>query len=306
MYFHPKSNTGMFAGVGPALVDYIYKIDYFPNPGGHCIVKTCFKSPGGAAANVIYGLAKFGLKCKFFTTLGEDCDSVIWMKDFEKLKIEVKYKVTHKEIGKAFIYVDKSGERTFFIIPNSAGVPDIKIRKKDLLNINWIYLDPFPSKDSFKMHLTIAKKAKKSNCRVILNPGMAYVSLGIDKLSKLLNYTDIMILSSAELEKLDCDKKELSKFVNLLVITLGDKGSLAITNNKEVFVPAFKVKNVVDTTGAGDAFASGFLYAYTKGYNVKACLEIGNFTAAYNIKNFGARNFPEKSKIDRRLKRKQI
>ncbi|RLI02609.1 carbohydrate kinase family protein [Candidatus Bathyarchaeota archaeon] len=294
----------MIAGVGPALMDYIHKIEDFPNKGEHSIVKATFVFPGGAAANVIHGLAKFGMRCKFFTTLGEDLDSKLWLNEFEKLGVSTKYKVTHKQIGKAVIYVDKSGERTFFIHPNSAGILTLSLKKKDLNNMNWIYLDPFPAKDSFKFHLKIAKTAKKITCNVILNPGMPYASLGLSKLSKLLNLTDILFISSDELKKLNCDAKDLLDFTKLVIVTLGKKGSIALTRDGSFFMPAFKVKKVVDTTGAGDAFAAGFLYAYIKGCKIKQCLKIGSFTAAYNIQRFGARNFPEKSKIDSKLKGK--
>lgn len=81
----------------------------------------------------------------------------------------------------------------------------------------------------------------------------------------------------------------LSKHVATLVITRGARGALAVENDSVVEIPAAAVERVVDTTGAGDLFAAGFLAGRCRGKPLKACLEIGATAAAEVISHFGAR-----------------
>ena len=113
---------------------------------------------------------------------------------------------------------------------------------------------------------------------------------------ELLASTDILFLSENEYRMLE----GVENYVKMSVITKGSEGGMVIRNEERVEVEAFKVE-VVDTTGAGDAFAAGFLYAYMKGFSLEVCLLTGNFSASYCIQRIGARNFPEKEKIDRFL-----
>ncbi|RLI84900.1 MAG: carbohydrate kinase family protein [Archaeoglobales archaeon] len=290
----------MIAGVGPALVDHIYSIDRYPPRGGQAIVKKSLKEAGGAAANVIYGLASFGLPCRFYSTIGTDSDADFFISSMKRVGVDVRVSVTHPETGRVDIYVDSEGERTFFVHPNAAGFANVSIPNEDYDEVEYFYLDPFPAKDSFETHLEIARKAKAREKTVILNPGHPYSSMGFEKLSELLKYADIVILSQPEFKSLGIGVREILKYVEILVVTMGAEGSKAYENDEEVYCPAFKVK-VVDTTGAGDAFSAGFLYGYVKGYPLKSCLRAGNYVASYSIQHYGARTFPPRMEVEKAL-----
>ena len=291
--------SGMIAGVGPALVDHIYAIDEYPSKGGHAIVKGYIKMAGGAAANVICGLASFGVKCRFYSTVGRDEDAKFFADSMKG--VELRLNVTHSLTGRVDVYVDKHGERTFFVHPNASGVVELNIGDEDYEEVDYFYLDPFPSEKSFDVHVEIAKNAKKHDKIVILNPGYPYTSLGFKKLSELLKFTDIVIISEPEFKSLNVSEDDFLKFVDILIVTLGKLGSKAVTNDENYYQPAFKVERVVDTTGAGDAFSAGFLYGILNGLPLDACLKLGNFVASYNIQHYGARNFPPKEEVDRLL-----
>ena len=295
-----KANK-VVAGVGPALVDYINLVDEYPLAGGHAVVKKTMKMAGGAAANVIFGLSRFEVRCRFYSTVGRDKDAEFFKNSMNN--VDLFLKTTHKETGKVTIYVDRNGERTFFVHPNAAGNLRLTIKNRDVKKIDFFYLDPFPSNRSFDIHLKLARRAKRFKKFVILNPGFPYVSLGFKKLSRLLRYVDMVIMSSDEFSKLSVDEKKFLEYVEYLVVTLGKRGSMCITNSEKLKVikkPAFKT-TIVDTTGAGDAFAAGFIYGFINGFKIETCLLLGNFVASYNIKHYGARNFPSKVEVDRFL-----
>ncbi len=285
----------MIAGVGPALVDYIYTIDEFPERGGHAVVKGFVKMPGGACANVIAGLSSFGVECRFYSTIGRDEDARLFVESMKG--VDLRLKVTHELTGRVEVYVDGEGERTFFVHPYASGIVDLDLEGFE--EVDQFYLDPFPSEESFGVHLKIAKRAKGLGKFVILNPGYPYTKLGFDRLKELLRYTDMVIMSEPELRSLGVSEDDVAGIVDVLVVTLGKRGSKAIVGGKTYYEPAFEVEKVVDTTGAGDAFAAGFLYGYLKGYPIERCLRIGNFAASYNVQRYGARNFPPKEDLER-------
>jgi len=285
------------SGVGPALVDRICRIDRYPERGGQAIVTESIKQAGGAAANTIFGLASFGEHCRFYTTLGKDANADFFKSSLERVGVQVNYWITHPETGEVDIYVDCDGERTFFVHPNASGKLKLHLKENDYTDTKLFYLDPFPSNSSFDVHVEIAKEAKSRGCTVALNLSYPYASLSFDRLSKLLRYVDIVILSEFELSVTGADPEDFLDYVSVLVVTLGERGSTAYFNGEKVFSPAFKVDRVVDTTGAGDSFAAGFLKAMLSGWSVEKCLRAGNFVASYNIQHYGARNFPEWSDV---------
>ncbi len=279
----------MFASYSPALVDYIHLIDEFPVRGGHAVVKQTYKMPGGAGANVAHNLANLGVDSVIFTALGKDDDAEFFIAN---TKARVVASRTDEYTGKVDVFVDRDGERTFFVYPNAAGKPYIDVEPAD-----YLYLDPFPSGDSFELQLKAAK-----NCPgfVILNPGFPYTSIGFEKLSPMLRYVDMIIMSEHEFERLNVDLSDVLKFVDYVIITKGEGGSSCYTKDSEFHAKAVKTK-VVDTTGAGDAFAAGFIYCFMKDLPLKVCLEVGNFCGAYNVSRVGARNFPNAHQIEKFL-----
>ncbi len=114
---------------------------------------------------------------------------------------------------------------------------------------------------------------------------------------KLLLRNDLNILIGNESEINELVKKKslldsievLKKINKLIVITRSEKGSLVILNNKIINCEGIKVKRVLDVTGAGDLFASGFLKEYLDQSDIKKCLETGSEIAAKIIQKIGAR-----------------
>lgn len=287
----------MIAGIGPSLVDYIHLVDRYPKKGEMSTVKKTIRMPGGAVTNVLYGLSKFGIKTRLYSTIGRDEDADFFIRFMKAAEVDLKLKVTGEETGRVDIYVDSDGERTFFVHPNAAGKPDLELSSSDFHEVDYFFLDPFPSERSIDLHLKIAKEAKNFGKSVILNPGMPYASEP-EKLMNLLKYVDLVFISEKEYDMLNVEDLKL---VKLLVVTMGERGSRAISEGIEVKEEAFRV-NVVDTTGAGDAFAAGFLFAYLNRLPLTLCLKTGNYVASISIQSYGGKNFPEKAEVEKFIK----
>ncbi|MFN3384140.1 MAG: PfkB family carbohydrate kinase [Archaeoglobaceae archaeon] len=276
----------MISAHAPALVDYVFIIDKFPISGGHAKIVGTAKFPGGAGANVVHNLATLGVESTLFTTLGKDDDARFFI---ENTKAKVSAEVTDELTGRVLVFVDQKGERTFFVQPNSAEKPFVKVKYGEFL-----YIDPFPSELSFEVQKEVMQSFGGF---VILNPGHFYASMGFKKLSELLEFTDMVIMSSAEFEILKSSPKDYLDFVDYLIVTLGERGAICYTKREKVSDKGFKAK-VVDTTGAGDAFSAGFIYGFINDLPLEICLKLGNFCGAYNVERIGARAFPTRERVE--------
>jgi len=134
-----------------------------------------------------------------------------------------------------------------------------------------------------------------SNPIVSFDPGFLYAERGLDEMTDFLRSTDILFINEREIMVLTNEKNfesacnVLSGYVDTLVVKLGDRGCFVKRNDKEFFSKPFSV-NVVDTTGAGDAFNSGFLYGILNDRSIEDCARMGNKVASLSITKSGARD----------------
>ena len=166
-------------------------------------------------------------------------------------------------------FVDGDGERCLYIDP---GVNDeIKIDEINPLNIMRCKIMHYTSfvGDSFKTQIELLEKLSQGTV-LSFDPGMLYVQKGFEELRPILERTNVLLINESELRLLcnnnDAPVNELVvSFLDLgigtIVVKQGSKGVYAINNNEECQVESYEC-DVVDTTGAGDSFNSGFLYSY--------------------------------------------
>jgi ribokinase len=137
-------------------------------------------------------------------------------------------------------------------------------------------------------------------CILSFDPGMLYVKKGFDELRPILERTNILLINESELRLLCNNNKNplrqlaigfLDLGIGTVVVKRGSKGVFAIDNSAECEVDVYPC-DVVDTTGAGDSFNSGFLYSYLKGYDLEKSCKIGNWVASKAIEGFGMEKFP--------------
>ena len=207
--------------------------------------------------------------------------------------------------GKCLGFVDKDGERCLYIDP---GVNDeIKIGEINPLYIMRCKIMHYTSfvGDSFKTQIELLEKLSQDTI-LSFDPGMLYVQKGFDELKPILDRTDILLINESELrilcENSDAPVKDLViNFLDLgigtIVVKQGSNGVYAISNSEECQVDAYEC-DVVDTTGAGDSFNSGFLYSYLKGYGLEKSCRIANWVASKAIEGFGMEKFPSLKELE--------
>ena len=288
-------------GFGALNVDKLYSVENIASKDEESFIKGETDTPGGSAANTMVGLSRLGCSTSIIGKIAEDDDG-----DLIEYNLAINGIYTNNLIysetgatGKCLGFVDSNGERCLYIDP---GVNDeIRLDEINPLNIMRCKIMHYTSfvGDSFNTQIELLDLLNKE-CILSFDPGMLYVQKGFDELKPILDRTDILLINESELRLL-CDNNEsslkelaigfLDMGIETVVIKQGSKGVFAMNNNETCEVESYKC-DVVDTTGAGDSFNSGFLYSYLKGYDLEKSCQIGNWVASKAIEGFGMEKFP--------------
>ncbi len=284
-------------GFGALNVDKLYKVNKIAHPDEESIVNDFSESCGGSAANTIVNLARLGLEAGFVGKLAEDREGELHLKEFEKCGVDVRgiIRTGVGRSGSAIGFVDKEGERALYIDP---GVNDkVKIEEIDFDYVEeaeYLHLSSFVGEESFNTQIEIVKKLENS-VKVSIDPGIIYARKGLDTLRPIIENTSVFLPSKKELDILigeDYEKgaKEILKLgPEIVAVKLGGEGCYVTDGEKEFLLEPYEME-VVDTTGAGDAFSAGFLYGLVKGKSLRNSGKIGNLVASRCINQMGSRS----------------
>ena len=288
-------------GFGALNVDKLYSVENIAGADEESFIKSSRDTPGGSAANTIIGLSKLGVSTSIIGKIAEDEDG-----DLIEYNLAINEVYSNNLIyadngntGKCIGFVDSDGDRCLYVDP---GVnDDIVIDEINPINIMRCKIMHYTSfvGNSFKTQIELLEKLSKE-CILSFDPGMLYVQKGFDEIKPILERCDILLINESELRLLFNDEESSLKQLanNLLdmgiatvVVKKGSEGVFACNNKEECDVGVFEC-DVVDTTGAGDSFNSGFLYAFLNDYNLEKSCEIGNWVASKAIEGFGMEKFP--------------
>lgn len=275
--------------------------------GSKIKIDEIYFTTGGAATNSAVTFARQGFKTSAIFRIGNDISGKTIKEEMNKEKINTSFTQTDKKIatGYSVILEEEKGERT---ILNYRGANDNLNNKQipwNKFRTKWIYLS------SLSGDLNILKGAlnyrRKNSALIAWNPGGEDLKLGLNNLLPYLKNTDVFILNQEEASNLlNISYKETAvifqKFDEIIngiaVITRGPEGVM-LADNKTIFESGvFKEKEIVDRTGAGDAFGSGFTAGlmnkkYTpQKYNeetLKYALTLASANATSKVEHIGAK-----------------
>ncbi|MDR2038161.1 MAG: adenosine kinase [Bacteroidales bacterium] len=251
---------------------------------------------GGSAANTICGLGSLGFETAFIGKVGNDRLGEVFQNDLRHYGVKPLMQFGTTETGVALTLVSRNGERTFATYLGAAvEMEPIDLNADLFQNYSHFYIEGY-----LVQHHELIRKAvelaKESGLDVVLDlASFNVVEDNLDFLHFLVKeYADIVFANTEE-AKAFTGLKDPEKALNAIaqdcwiaVVKRGDKGSI-IQNGKNVYhVPAEKV-NCIDTTGAGDLYASGFLYGLFNNMKLSLCGEIGTILAGKVIEVMGAK-----------------
>ncbi|HUT82500.1 MAG TPA: carbohydrate kinase family protein [Candidatus Bathyarchaeia archaeon] len=290
--------------IGAVLIDMIAIVDEFPQRDGESFVHDFKMMPGGAAANVAVICSRLGLKTAFSGKIGKDRFGEILKDDLLNEGVSIKDTLITSEkvgTGSCYICVDKKGERMILAYSGAADT----LTSEDLpveffSKAKWVNLSDLRNVSSVEALLESDIPINFS-----ISPG-ALIAQNPSRAYRFAQQAKLLVASKKEFSEIfRCLDDEIdivaSNFVKenkerIVAVTKGKDGATLFGREGIVNIPIFPV-NVVDTTGAGDAFTAGMLYAITREKSLKEAGRIAAGCSALCIQEVGARSGP-KSKRD--------
>ncbi|SFZ92752.1 fructokinase [Flaviramulus basaltis] len=260
---------------------------------------------GGSPTNVAMNCARLGLKPIMVATVGDDGFGEYIFKRLTEVGLNTSYIKTIDNKPTSVIFVSRTDSTPDFIPYREADyhITKDQISKETLLNTNIFHTTCFAlSKDPART--TILKKAEEAfnlGCKLSIDLNYAKKlwrsqEEALKVIKTYCKFNPLIKISEDDMERL-FEKKlphnEIFEFfhnegVETACLTLGSKGVKLSQKGKEpIQLPAIKVEKIMDATGAGDAFWSGFLFAYIKEKPIQECLEVALKLAALKLQNVG-------------------
>lgn len=251
------------------------------------------KASGGSAANTIHGLASLGIETAFIGHVGNDATGEFFRMDMQQAGIKPMLFTSTTPTGIANGLITKDGERTFATHLGAAiELSDKHLDKALFEGFDYLYVEGYLVQNEALLRKTM-QLAKESGLKIILD--LASYNVVEDNLllldDLLTHYVDIVFANEDEAKAFTHQEPEeavktLAEKCGLAVVKIGAKGSLIKSGETEVRVDAIKA-TANDTTGAGDMFASGFLYGYLQGYDLVKSGKIGSILAGNVVEVVG-------------------
>jgi ribokinase len=284
-------------GFGALNVDKLFRVNRIAAKEEESFITDFAETCGGSAANTVVGLAKLGCKAGFIGKVADDREGKMLLEEFRREGVDTKGVAVAKQgrSGAVVGFVDENGDRALYIDP---GVNDhVKLDDKNKTyasQTGFLHLTSFVGEESFQTQRRILETIAE-DVMVSFDPGALYARKGLAVLESIVERAFVLMPNVGELKLLTgmADYKKaaeamLRKGVKVVAVKLGSRGCYVTDGEQSHDVEAFKV-NVVDTTGAGDAFCAGFLYGLIKHKTLEECGRIGNFVASRCTTKMGAR-----------------
>jgi ribokinase len=320
-------SNGSVVCLGACAVDLVIKVPHLPAPDEMVFAEAPPQAlPGGSTANIATGLARLGHPCRFVGKVGDDDNGRLLSDAFLRDGVDARHLVADSggRTAQTIIAVDAAGSRTIISLGGTALLERPEEFVPDMLcGAAMLYVgEAFPSVAAHAI-----KMARSLGATIVFGPGGGLSWIEPDELRRLMGAADYVLLSRHELEAAaqalsgqsgpDCAecprtaaataaRAILAAGAKHVVATLGELGSALYSGNLRiagsgigpeenatpapgaVYAKRFDVQ-VLDTTGAGDAFAAGFLSGLLMGLPPPRCLVRGNACAALAIGKVGAR-----------------
>ena len=297
LMFSPQEADALYAKMGPGV-----------------------EASGGSAANTVAGIAAMGGTCGFVGQVADDQLGEVFAHDIRSagIRFDTAARAGTPTTARCLIFVTPDGQRTMnTFLGASQFLPAAALDRELIADAQILYLegylwDPEEPRAAMRAAIEVARKAGRrvaftlSDVFCISRHGDDFRKLIADGLIDILfaNEAELIALAQIDpaLDDVEAAIAKVSPQVPTLVVTHGEKGATAIQHGTRADVPAEPIEAVVDTTGAGDLFAAGFLHGQAQGRGLEASLKMGAVCAAEIISHFGAR--PQvnlKALVDARL-----
>ena len=250
---------------------------------------------GGSAANTIHGIASLGMSCGYIGKVGNDEMGKFYAKDFYDAGVNTNLLHSKTVTGRAYTFVTPDSERTFATYLGAAiELTAQDLNPKSFEGYDLLHVEGYLVQNTslIETALNIAKSKGMSTSLDLASFNVVKDSL--DFLSEIIpKYVDIVFANEEEAKAYTGKDphfalSEIASHCKIAIVKTGKEGSLIRTGDEKLEIGIIPV-SAIDTTGAGDQYAAGFLYGFLKNLSLNKCGEIGALLAGKVIENYGAR-----------------
>ena len=265
--------------------------------GSKIEIKEIVFTTGGGAANAAVTFSRQGFKTACVSAVGEDLNGREIVKELKREKVETKYFQKHNDDYSAYsvILVYPSAERTILSYKGEgqhfdlAKVPFNKIKTK------WLFINSLGG--NYDLLKAVVEHGFKNKIKMAINPGGKEIAHGLEKLTLLIKDLDIVIMNQEEAAGLlalsfeqeeEIFKKLNQTFSGVVVMTKGPQG-VVVSDKKNIYRAGTPDSPVVERTGAGDAWSSGFVSESIKSGDIIKAIQFATANASSVVTKFGSR-----------------
>ena len=281
--------------VGDINIDIIFKgIKTPPIMGQEIFVSDMDVCLGGSAANTASALGKLGAHVALWTRVAQDEFGPFLLKSLSQAGVELRHV---KQIlgGKSGVSVAMTNhhDRSFISFPGTNQEVDFAgVKETDLAGYTYLHLSGFDWERNFPGYLTLLQRAKRMGMITSFDLGWTEFDRHRSSLWEILPWVDyffpneVEALALTQASDLSTALEKLGEKISVPVITLGNRGAVTRWKGQEIHEPAFQVESI-DSVGAGDAFAAGFLWAIGQGMIPPEALRVANACGALTSAGIG-------------------
>jgi len=267
--------------------------------GSKIQVKDIYFSSGGGGTNTAVAFSRQGFKAAFCGMVGNDPAGKEAVKELEKNKVDIGLvqKTDRKPTNHSVVLSPGNEERTILVYCGASGELSAKNIPWQKIKAKWLYLAPLSGKLCSIFEKTV-DFAVKNNMKIALNPGHTQLSMPLKKLVRILKKVDVLILNQEEacfLSGIPFNKeKEIFKKIDdlcpgIAVMTKGPFGVL-VSDGKNIYQSSALKVRPIDRTGAGDAFAAGFISSLIRDKSdIEKAVQLGIANSSACLKELGAK-----------------
>jgi ribokinase len=256
-------------------------------------LKKVAKSAGGISSNTALVLSTLGAKTSYIGVIGTDSDGDFWLSQVKG--VDTSYVLRKGKMSFCVcLLTDKGKSRTFLSQVNEFENDFLNNVSTFFLNeTKIIHIGPLIKDVKEGIRLTIELLERVKNPKISFSPSIFYTSKGYEPILPILKRTHILFLNIKELKYLINEepekgsKKILEFGPKIVVCTMAGKGSLITTQDKQFKISRINTKNIIDTTGAGDTYAAGFLYGLLNDKSLEWSAKFASKIAAKSLTDYG-------------------
>lgn len=286
-------------GIGVCTVDHLMTVPNMPGDNVNMRGSAYLQQPGGLASCALAAAARLGASTRIIAHIGDDDAGRFIRRDLESEGVDTSLLLTRSGGGShvSLILVDEnSGDRSIITrLPTTAPIGLDEISRRDITDAKVLFVDNIS-----ELTLGAARWARDAGMRVVLDPAQPY-----ERIKELLPYVDVPIVPQQWARAwmpdrpLEAAAEALRRAgAAIAVVTMGERGSLVSWEDGLEHVPAFPVE-VVDTTGAGDAYHGGFMFALLQDWDVPTMARFASAVGSLNCRALGGRQaLPTRAEVD--------